>query len=134
MNRDQFEKLLLIHGSDTGRWPGADRDAALALAARDSRAKAMLEAARRIDAAVVEASAVWPSGELAARILAAAAADGERAAFDITPAGIAGFVAGSAGLAGVGYAVAAAIAAAVVPVGIMDALTAVAASGLPGGF
>lgn len=134
MNRDEFEKLLLIHGADPARWPERDRAAALALVAADPRASAMQEATRALDRAVLGASAAPMAGDLAARILARAAGDRERAAFDITPAGIAGFIAGSAGIAGAGYAIAAMAAAAVVPAGLFDTVTALAASGMAGAF
>ncbi|MFZ2102810.1 MAG: hypothetical protein WAU86_19825, partial [Oricola sp.] len=75
MNRDQFENLLLVHGGDPGRWPARDRTAALAFAASGDEGRAMLNAARALDAAVLSASVVGPSGTLAAAILGAAARD-----------------------------------------------------------
>ena len=83
---------------------------------------------------MLSASVVRPSGELAAVILGAAARESERAAFDITPAGVAGVIAGSAGLTGAGYAIAAAIAATMIPDGVVETLSAIMASGMPGGL
>ena len=134
MNKDQFEELLLIHGGDPERWPAGDRADALAFVASGNEGQAMLKAARALDAAVLSASVVRPSGELAAVILGAVSRESERAAFDITPAGVAAAIAGSAGLTGAGYAIAAAIAATMIPDGVVETLSAILASGMPGGL
>lgn len=133
MNRDQFEELLLLHGADLRRWPTGLGEAAQARIASDEEARRLLDAARAADAAVLAASHVAPSGDLAARIVAAATGD-EEAIFNVTPAGVAGALAGSLGLAGIGYAATAAIAGLVVPAALLDIVSAVVASGMPGAF
>ena len=133
MNRDQFEELVLLHGADLQRWPAGLREAAQARIASSDEARRLMNAARAADEAVLAASRVAPSGDLAARIVAAATGD-EQAIFNVTPAGIAGALAGSLGLAGIGYAATAAIAGLVVPTVLLDTVSAVVATGMPGGF
>lgn len=133
MNRDQFENLLLLHGADPERWPAEFRDEARRLVASDAGARRLAETVRGVDGAVLAASAVAPSGDLAARVVAAATGS-EPAAFDVTPAGLAGVLAGSLGLAGIGYVAAAAIAGLVVPAALFDTVSAVIATGIPGAF
>ena len=134
MNRDEFETLLLIHGGDAGRWPGDARQSALDLVATDAEAARMLDTARRTDEIVLAASAVGPSGALAARIVAAATGGDEQAIFNVTPAGIAGALAGSLGIAGVGYVASAAIAGVIVPAALIDTVSLIVSSSVAGGF
>lgn len=133
MNRDEFETLLLIHGGDAGRWPEDARQSALDLVATDAEAARMLDTARRSDEIVLVASAVGPSGALAARIVAATGGD-EQAIFNVTPAGIAGALAGSLGIAGVGYVASAAIAGVIVPAALIDTVSLIVSSSVAGGF
>lgn len=133
MDRDQFEQFLLAHGGDPDRWPHGRRDAALALISTDDEARRMAAAIGRVDRSVQAAAAVGPAGDLAARILAIATGD-EKAIFDVTPAGIAGVLAGSLGLAGIGYAATAAVAGLIVPAALLDTVATVVASGVAGGF
>lgn len=134
MNMEQLDQLLLLHGGDIDRWPESDRLAALALATENPAARRLIETASAADRSVRLASEVAPSGTLAARIVAAATGGGEEAIFNVTPAGVVGALAGSIGLAGIGYAATAALAALIVPVALLDTVTAIVGSGVPGGF
>jgi len=134
MNRQEFENRLLALGGNLDRWPDSERREALALVAADADARLMLEDVRRTDEAVLSAADVSPNGHLAARILSAVSGDADRAAFSITPAGIAGALAGSAGLAGLGYVAAAGIASFIAPAALFDLVSAVSAGAFPGAF
>jgi len=134
MDRQEFENRLLSLGGDLDRWPEAERREALALLGADAEARRMLEEIRRTDEAVLAAAVISPAGQLAARILSAASGDADRAAFSITPAGIAGALAGSAGLAGLGYVAAAGIASVVAPAALFDLVSAVSAGAISGAF
>ncbi len=52
MNRDRFQDLLDIRGSDLAAWPGADRIAAERLIASDPIAARAFEEARRLDGSI----------------------------------------------------------------------------------
>ena len=134
MNEKEFEYALSALGGDLDRWSEAERQAALALIASSAEAARMLADTRIVEDAVAAAAAIPASGALAARIVAMAAGRGEQAIFSITPGGIAGAFAGSLGLAGIGYAATAAIAGFVVPAAFLDAVSAIVATGIPGGF
>lgn len=134
MNRNELEERLQVLGGDLDRWPDAERRDALALVADDEEARRLLRDFRRADAAVAAAAAVPPAGDLAARIVAMATDRGEQAIFEVTPAGVAGVLAGSLGLAGAGYVAAAAIAGVIVPAALLDMAFAMVVSGIPGGF
>lgn len=134
MDRQEFENGLLALGGDLDRWPDAERREALALLETDPDARLLLESVRRADDAILSVTAVSPSGHLAARILSALAGDADRPAFAITPAGIAGALVGSAGLAGLGYVAAAGIVSFVAPAALFELATAVSMSSFPGGF
>jgi anti-sigma-K factor RskA len=52
MTRDELRNLLDSRGADPARWPAARREAAERLLAEDAGARADVEAARRLDAAL----------------------------------------------------------------------------------
>ncbi len=71
MTIEEFETLLLAHGANAARWPEDRRAPAEALLANDAVARALLEEAERLDAAIVAGvAAPAAGGALAARILA----------------------------------------------------------------
>lgn len=80
MDLARLEALLAAYGADPARWPDDERDAALALLARSAEARALRDAAARLDAALDAVPAPEPpSADLVARVLAAApAAPAER--------------------------------------------------------
>ncbi len=72
MNRDRFQDLLDIRGSDLAAWPDADRTAAKRLIASDPDAAKALEEARRLDSLIRGSLASAPKGNheyIASRIL-----------------------------------------------------------------
>ncbi len=73
MNRERFQDLLDIRGSDLATWPGADRIAGERLIASDPGAARAFEEARRLDG-LIEHSFSEPlagnHGDVASRILA----------------------------------------------------------------
>lgn len=73
MDAQRFESLTAAYGADPGRWPQAERDAALAFH-RDHRgvAERILFEARMIDAALAEAPAQAVGAGLRDRVLASA--------------------------------------------------------------
>lgn len=82
MDRERFEALLDAYGADFRRWPAEMRAAAATYAAQNADAVALLEEARKLDAALDMVRAVPAlSADLAARILAQAP-QAPRAAFD----------------------------------------------------
>jgi hypothetical protein len=73
MDLQQFEDMTLAWGPDLARWPAGRREAARAvLAAQPDAARALIEAAGRLDAALDKAEHPAPSASLRARIVAAA--------------------------------------------------------------
>ena len=52
MTPDRFRELIDAYGGDAKRWPAGERDAALAYAGCDARARAMLDEAKRLDALI----------------------------------------------------------------------------------
>lgn len=73
MTPERFEALAEAYGGDPTRWPAAERDGALAwMAERPNEAQAVLERAAELDDWLAAAPAPRASGELAARITAAA--------------------------------------------------------------
>lgn len=72
MNRDRFQDLLDIRGSDLAAWPDADRIAAGRLIASDPGAAKILADARRLDGLIHGslASAAGSEHDAASRILA----------------------------------------------------------------
>ncbi len=73
MNREQFQDLLDIRGSDLATWPGADRIAAERLIASDPSAAGAFEVARRLDGSIKHSFSEPPAGnhdDVASRILA----------------------------------------------------------------
>jgi len=72
MDADRFGDLLDLHGSDPRAWPAAEREAALRLLDASAEARALLEEARLLDAALAAPPGPPASAELRARILAAA--------------------------------------------------------------
>lgn len=75
MTPDRFESLTDAFGSDLGRWPAADREAARHFATVEpSVAGDILERARRLDLVLAEAPFYPPSRELRERIVLAAPA------------------------------------------------------------
>jgi hypothetical protein len=75
MTTDELQTLLDSHGADPGQWPAALRVAALSLIAGDAEARAVHEAARRLDADLARFAKVTPDDETgAARVLTRLAA------------------------------------------------------------
>jgi ferric-dicitrate binding protein FerR (iron transport regulator) len=72
MDADRFGDLLDLHGPDLRGWPAADREAAARLLDASAEARALLEEARLLDAALAAPPGPPASAELRARILAAA--------------------------------------------------------------
>ncbi len=71
MTIEEFENLLLAHGANPARWPPERRGAAEVLLAQNANARALLEEAERLDAAIAAGAAVSAAGgAIAARILA----------------------------------------------------------------
>ncbi len=68
----RFEGLLDAYGAEPRRWPADRRAAAEALLARSSDARALLAAARRLDALLDTAPAEPAPAHLIGRVLAAA--------------------------------------------------------------
>lgn len=62
MNRDDFERRLLLYGGRLDRWPPAEAAAARALADRDEAARALLDEAQALDALTAQAVAAEPAG------------------------------------------------------------------------
>jgi len=60
----RFEALLELHGSALERWPARDRDAASTLLASNDVARALLDEAQRLDAALASLPAAEPSAAL----------------------------------------------------------------------
>lgn len=68
MQLDRFTALLEAFGADPKRWPDAERAAALAFAAAEPAAKALMRDAAALDALLDAAEAPGPSDLLAARL------------------------------------------------------------------
>jgi hypothetical protein len=71
MSMARLAAILDAYGADPARWPGAERDAALALLAASPAARARQAAAAELDACLDAAPSVVPAPDLAARIVAA---------------------------------------------------------------
>jgi hypothetical protein len=74
MTIDRLREILDAYGAAPERWPAAERDAALALLAESAAARALVDAARRLDALLDRLPTPEPradADELAARIAAA---------------------------------------------------------------
>lgn len=69
---DRFGHLLDVHGADPGRWPAQEREAALALVEAEPAARALLDEARALDAALDALPAPRAAPDLRLRVLAAA--------------------------------------------------------------
>lgn len=80
MDLTGLERVLDIFGAESARWPRAERDRLLELVRTDERARALLAEARALDELMAHAPAGRASPELAARIVAAAVADGAQEA------------------------------------------------------
>ncbi len=74
MNRDRFQDLLDIRGSDLATWPDAERVAAERLVASDPGAAQAFEEARRLDRSIqrglIAAAPETSRNDVASRILA----------------------------------------------------------------
>lgn len=71
MTIEEFETLVLAHGANPRRWPAERRAAAEALLGQNAAARALLEEAERLDAAIAAGvAAPAANGALAARIFA----------------------------------------------------------------
>ena len=82
MDRERFAELLDAYGGDFRRWPAETRAEAVAYAAQDLEAAALIAEARRLDAMLdADKTSDEPSHDLAARILAQAPRV-QRPAFD----------------------------------------------------
>lgn len=112
MTRDEFERLLLTHGADPGRWPPPLRGPAEVLLRNDPAAAALQAEAARLDRLVSQAASAPAAGAaLAGRIAAAIAPDaapspgaaGERAFGLGRLAALSGSVAAAALVAGFFY-------------------------------
>jgi hypothetical protein len=66
---ERFEALAGAYGGSLARWPTDERTAAERLAAMDPAAAALLEDARRLDAALALAPAPAPGAALVGRII-----------------------------------------------------------------
>jgi hypothetical protein len=71
MDADRFGDLLDLRGSDLRSWPAEEREAAARLLAASARARARLEEARLLDAALATPPGPPASADLRARVLAA---------------------------------------------------------------
>lgn len=69
---DRLRTLLDAYGADRTRWPEGERGAAWALIEANDQARALFEDARVLDDLLSRASAIEPSLELKAEVLAAA--------------------------------------------------------------
>ena len=72
MNAERLRQLADAYGAEPGRWPAAEREAALALLAEDRRAERLLFEARKLDAALDASPTPAVSPALRERVLAAA--------------------------------------------------------------
>jgi hypothetical protein len=79
MTFERLAQLLDAYGAAPYRWPPEEREAALALLANSSEARAECDRAARLDAVLDRAPAEQPSPGLAARVLAASPAKRMRA-------------------------------------------------------
>ena len=71
MNTELLQAFLDRHGADPARWPARERAAVESLIASDAQARALLEDARRLDAALMRhGEAVQPDTAALARISA----------------------------------------------------------------
>ncbi len=104
MTRHEFERALLTHGSDLGRWPLDARRSAEPLVADDPRARKALEELVALEAGIIVAATPPPNAALTGRIIAAAQA--ETGAFNLTGRRIAAMLAACLGCVGIGYAAA----------------------------
>ena len=64
----RFRTLIDSYGGDLRRWPEAERGAAQDILDRSAEARGLLEAAQRVDRAILSAAAhedavLWPAGE-----------------------------------------------------------------------
>jgi len=71
MELTRLAELLDAYGGDPGRWPAAERDAALALLASSPVARAQQQAAALLDAGLDAYSVAPPSAALRAAVIAA---------------------------------------------------------------
>ncbi|MBZ0218524.1 MAG: hypothetical protein K8F25_18350 [Fimbriimonadaceae bacterium] len=75
MTYDEFQKLLLRHGSDPDKWPELEQPRAEKLLSRDSAARELLERFEDLDVTLLDALKVEPQGAaLTGRILTRVAA------------------------------------------------------------
>lgn len=72
MDLDRLSTLLDAYGADRMRWPEAERASAWALIEAEDRARSLYDEARGLDTLLSQASAIEPSLELKAEVLAAA--------------------------------------------------------------
>lgn len=64
----RFESLIEAYGASPGRWPAADRAAALALLRQSEEARSLRRQAARLDAALDRLRPPLPSPDLASRL------------------------------------------------------------------
>jgi len=69
---DRLSVLLDAYGADRSRWPEGERAGAWALIEANAAARALYDEVRALDRVLARASAIEPSPELKAEILAAA--------------------------------------------------------------
>jgi hypothetical protein len=67
---ERFARVLDAYGADAGRWPEAERAAALRLVARSAEARALRDHAAELDALLERAPLAEPSPGLRATVLA----------------------------------------------------------------
>ncbi len=72
MQPARFAEVLDAYGADPRRWPASERDAALALLASSPAARAQLQVAASLDAALDAHAVSPPSSALRAALIAAA--------------------------------------------------------------
>jgi len=69
MTLERFRQIVEAYGAATDRWPTDERDAAIAFAAENSEAAAILEQERRLDEALGTVEDIAPSAGLSEAIL-----------------------------------------------------------------
>ena len=73
MTLERFKQIVEAYGAAADRWPADERDAAVAFAAQNPAAAAVLEQERLLDAALGSVGDIMPSAQLSEAILSDAA-------------------------------------------------------------
>jgi hypothetical protein len=69
---ERLEAIVAAYGADPARWPAAERDAAVSLLSRSEAARALIEHAAALDAALDAVPPLPPAPALRTTVLAAA--------------------------------------------------------------